>query len=90
MVPFNVFNFCVTMHIVLIVRLGQKKMQDKFEGTLRALELGNDPPHDIDHPLPKNLFMASLWIGSGDNPYNCTYASRGDLPKAYVVLWVYY
>ena len=41
-------------------------MQDETEGALRMLELGNDPPHDIlDHPLPRNLFMASLWIGSG-------------------------
>ena len=89
MVPFNVFNFCVTMHIVLIVRLGQKKMQDKSEGTLRALELGNDPPHDIDHPLPKIYSWLASGLGLGDNPYNCTYASSGDLPKAYVVLWVY-
>ena len=65
MAHFNVFSFCVTMHIVLIVRLGQQKRQEETEGSVRALELGNDPPHDIDHPLPQNLFMASLWIGSG-------------------------
>ena len=41
-------------------------MQDETEGALRMLELGNNPPHDIvDHALPRNLFMANLWIGSG-------------------------
>ena len=53
-------------------------MQDENEGALKMLELGNDPPHDIvDHALPRNLFMANLWIGSGDHFY-CTYASRGE------------
>ena len=65
MAPFNVFSFCVTMHIVLIVRLGQQQMLDETEGAVRVLKLGNDPSHDINHPLPQNIFMASLWIRSG-------------------------
>ena len=38
-VPFNVFNFCVTMHIVLIVRLGQKKCRTNQKAPWERLSL---------------------------------------------------